>query len=681
MLYEPSIFNDKISILQQFEALKQYIIGFDPGNATRIVDYDFNLDTVIPDTVPRISGSVTVKYQDGRSEHVPYEFPFAITGSETIVVDINENTDGLEIHLDSEVVSKLSRAILAPVAKPSQVSLFAIDTTGAQVMLTLGDGLTIENGVLKVTGAAPGEKTTTVTFYEYTYSVVEDKNVYKEVGTYTTTDENPYVSIDYCENDGTNSVVTFTGETILSGTGVDDRKMYTADGTEIINAGGTYDLTQGETYTFYVLFASDEFVPPTSGATTTVTFKWNDGTTIGTYTSNADPVYIYGDTHYGDGLGVYFGAKVTGDPDWGDSYPDAPPYNDYQITSAAYVLEGFSVERNGAITIQPEEWHQLVAGQTYTYYVRHDSEQSTATTTATFYLKPSGGGAYEDLGTFTTEIENPYVRVHDDDGQIGSYSGVDFSGQTVYGGNAVDNIVIYKADGTPLAYETTETAHVSMLTAGETYNFYLIFESDSFLDPTAVVTTVNLYAPYANQASGQTVYKWTTTKTNNLQVYVDSMNVIFSDDSNSSFGQYQNGKIEFLGLSKTKGGNIFLQPEHGITITPGTTNDFYLVYTERALPITTLKLWATVGDTTERTLHTYITTAESPYLYGDDAEGAGAGVRFGEYETTDWVYTSAWYSLEGFSAYASGDPVWQPAFEWIPLVAGATYELYTIEYR
>ena len=46
-----------------------------------------------------------------------------IVGSETIVVDINESGDALEIHLDYEVIQKIDRAILIPISAPTSQSV------------------------------------------------------------------------------------------------------------------------------------------------------------------------------------------------------------------------------------------------------------------------------------------------------------------------------------------------------------------------------------------------------------------------------------------------------------------------------------------------------------------------------------------------------------------------------
>lgn len=52
-----------------------------------------------------------------------------IKGSETIIVDIAEDNESLEIHLDSEVVAKLDRAVLTPLSIPNvpKVPVLGVD--------------------------------------------------------------------------------------------------------------------------------------------------------------------------------------------------------------------------------------------------------------------------------------------------------------------------------------------------------------------------------------------------------------------------------------------------------------------------------------------------------------------------------------------------------------------------
>jgi hypothetical protein len=75
-----------------------------------------------------------------------------IKGSNQIVVDVAEDNKSLEIHLDAETTADISRSLKTPVSAPPTTKLVAVDTTNSQEMLTLGTGLSIENGTLNANG-------------------------------------------------------------------------------------------------------------------------------------------------------------------------------------------------------------------------------------------------------------------------------------------------------------------------------------------------------------------------------------------------------------------------------------------------------------------------------------------------------------------------------------------------
>lgn len=55
----------------------------------------------------------------------------AIHGSDTIVVDTVESGDGVEIHLDGEVVSKIERSVKTPLSNPTEPALPVLGVNGA----------------------------------------------------------------------------------------------------------------------------------------------------------------------------------------------------------------------------------------------------------------------------------------------------------------------------------------------------------------------------------------------------------------------------------------------------------------------------------------------------------------------------------------------------------------------
>ena len=76
-----------------------------------------------------------------------YSLP--LKGSDKVAVDIAQDNKSIEVKLDSQTINDLNRTLKSPVTPPTTTQIVAIDSTGNQVLLTLGEGLTIENGVIK----------------------------------------------------------------------------------------------------------------------------------------------------------------------------------------------------------------------------------------------------------------------------------------------------------------------------------------------------------------------------------------------------------------------------------------------------------------------------------------------------------------------------------------------------
>lgn len=94
------------------------------------------------DNVTYRTQSIT-DYGANKTMDLTYTLP--LKGSDTIVVDIAEDNESIEIHLDSEIVNDLSRTLKTPVTTPETTQIVAIDSTGAQTLLELGTGVSIEN--------------------------------------------------------------------------------------------------------------------------------------------------------------------------------------------------------------------------------------------------------------------------------------------------------------------------------------------------------------------------------------------------------------------------------------------------------------------------------------------------------------------------------------------------------
>lgn len=71
-----------------------------------------------------------------------------VTGSATIVVDLNPQETAVEFHLDADVIEKIENSLQLPLSHTER-KIVAVDTTGGQEMLGIGEGLEVEAGKLK----------------------------------------------------------------------------------------------------------------------------------------------------------------------------------------------------------------------------------------------------------------------------------------------------------------------------------------------------------------------------------------------------------------------------------------------------------------------------------------------------------------------------------------------------
>ena len=85
-------------------------------------------------------------------------FTFPVTNkiplksSGTIIFDATEDNKGISANIEASVLNKINNSLQAPMSTPTETKIVAVDNTGAQEMLGLGDGLEVENGKIKSTG-------------------------------------------------------------------------------------------------------------------------------------------------------------------------------------------------------------------------------------------------------------------------------------------------------------------------------------------------------------------------------------------------------------------------------------------------------------------------------------------------------------------------------------------------
>lgn len=124
-------------------------VGFDDADEMSINDGSINITA--GDNGVNIEASFEVAVGDEILE-IPSTMYLPLKGSESIVIDVDESGEFIDIHLDANIVTKLSRVLMTPMSAPAGISLVAVDTSNAQTMLTLGDGLSVSGGVLSASG-------------------------------------------------------------------------------------------------------------------------------------------------------------------------------------------------------------------------------------------------------------------------------------------------------------------------------------------------------------------------------------------------------------------------------------------------------------------------------------------------------------------------------------------------
>lgn len=128
-------------------------VGFD--DADEISINDGNINITAGDNGVNIEASFEVAVGEEILE-IPSTMYLPFKGSESVVIDVDESGDFVEIHLDANIATKLGRVLVTPMSAPASVSLVAVDTSNAQTMLTLGDGLSVSGGVLSASGGGGG---------------------------------------------------------------------------------------------------------------------------------------------------------------------------------------------------------------------------------------------------------------------------------------------------------------------------------------------------------------------------------------------------------------------------------------------------------------------------------------------------------------------------------------------
>lgn len=151
-----SVFNDRGTLLKWIKKLEQEI------NEHTVNDIQLFTSTVTLGATAdgiTISGASTVN-----GDEVTSSLRIPLVGSDTIVLDVGEDASHFELHLDGEIVEKLQRTLLTPMTTPASTQLVAVNTAGAQEMLTLGNGLSVSDGVISASGGGGGTSVGTILY-------------------------------------------------------------------------------------------------------------------------------------------------------------------------------------------------------------------------------------------------------------------------------------------------------------------------------------------------------------------------------------------------------------------------------------------------------------------------------------------------------------------------------------
>lgn len=123
-------------------------VGFDN---TSNIEQNTGTPTLTTETNGLKVGATFKITADGEVFEIPSTMRIPIKGSESVIIDVGEDGTTFNIHLDANIAAKLSHVLVTPESAPPATSIVAVDNTNAQTMLTVGDGLSAENRVLKVT--------------------------------------------------------------------------------------------------------------------------------------------------------------------------------------------------------------------------------------------------------------------------------------------------------------------------------------------------------------------------------------------------------------------------------------------------------------------------------------------------------------------------------------------------
>lgn len=130
-------------------------VGFEDADGISI--NDGSIDITADENGVNIGSTFEVAVGDEILE-IPSTMYLPVKGSESIVIDVNESGDFIDVHLDAAILSKINRAVLTPISSLDSFALLGVGSDNLQRFVKLGSGLSYdeEYGVLTATSTGGG---------------------------------------------------------------------------------------------------------------------------------------------------------------------------------------------------------------------------------------------------------------------------------------------------------------------------------------------------------------------------------------------------------------------------------------------------------------------------------------------------------------------------------------------
>lgn len=138
------------------------------GNGINITDKTISADTNVLATKEDIPTGETDITFNGTPTTTSEDLSNVVIGDKTYLVPSNTEVNAMKVTINN--------SLQLPETAPTSTELVGIDTNKAQVNISVGDGLSIENGTLKATGGGGGGSGVFVYLVEITSNPEDDKD-------------------------------------------------------------------------------------------------------------------------------------------------------------------------------------------------------------------------------------------------------------------------------------------------------------------------------------------------------------------------------------------------------------------------------------------------------------------------------------------------------------------------